>query len=241
MSMYQELYDSVDTLQDWINLFQDENVEYDDFLLSISEYKKGDETFRVLGNIGGDWEYSPDDKDLVAKFDSVYDNKYVLKSELSTFEKYNYNYGYDKFAPDELANQIAKSLKCKNYVCNVNRQPTGCQVNLHVDSLTCWTLDNPDYSHFKFDKKLRQPVNHPIMHRVFVALSDWQPGWMWQFGHDHWTEWKKGDVVWFNWRHVPHATANCGYAPRDVLKISGTSSFIDQVLDNCEQFYLDSL
>ena len=35
MSMYQELYDSVDTLQDWINLFQDENVEYDDFLLSI--------------------------------------------------------------------------------------------------------------------------------------------------------------------------------------------------------------
>ena len=36
MSMYQELYDSVDTLQDWINLFQDENVEYDDFLLSIS-------------------------------------------------------------------------------------------------------------------------------------------------------------------------------------------------------------
>ena len=52
---------------------------------------------------------------------------------------------------------------------------------------------------------------------------------------------KKGDVVWFNWRHVPHATANCGYAPRDVLKISGTSSFIDQVLDNCEQFYLDSL
>ena len=47
MSTYQELYDQVDTLQDWIDLIQDENFEYDDFLLSISEYKKGDETIKT--------------------------------------------------------------------------------------------------------------------------------------------------------------------------------------------------
>ena len=73
-------------------------------------------------------------------------------------------------------------------------------------------------------------MNHPTLHRVFVALSDWQPGWMWQFGHEYWSEWKKGDVVWFDWRHVPHATANVDTAPRDILKISGQSTLIDSLL-----------
>lgn len=230
MKNYQELYNQVDTLQDWVDLFQNEDFEYNDFLLSISEYKSGDECFRVLGNISGDWEYTPDDDNLVASFDSIDDNKYVLKSERSTFEKYNYNYGYNKYSPDELSTKIAKALNFENYVCNVNYQPTGCVVNLHVDSLTCWTLDYPDYSHLKFDKKLRQPANYPTLHRVFVALSDWQPGWMWQFGDEYWSGWKKGDVVWFDWRHVPHATANAGYAPRPILKISGQSTLVDNLL-----------
>ena len=230
MDKYQELYNQVETLQDWVDLFQDESFEYDEFLLSISDYKEGDECFRVLGNIGGDWQFELDESDLIASYDSIYDNKYVLKSERSTFEKYNYNYGYNKYAPNELSSKIADALGFKNHVHNINNQPTGCVVNLHVDSLTCWSLDYPDYSHLKFDKKLRQPADHPTLHRVFVALSDWQPGWMWQFGHKHWTGWKKGDVVWFDWRHVPHSTANGGYSARPILKISGQSSLIDKIL-----------
>ena len=37
-----------------------------------------------------------------------------------------------------------------------------------------------------------------------------------------WTNWKKGDVLFFDWRNTPHSTANCGVHERPLLKITGT-------------------
>ena len=80
----------------------------------------------------------------------------------------------------------------------------------------------------ELDKKLKQPKGMQNLHRIFVALTDWQPGWMWQFGTDHWCNWKKGDVIKFDWRNVPHSTANAGYSARSILKITGTSDFVEK-------------
>jgi len=35
-------------------------------------------------------------------------------------------------------------------------------------------------------------------------------------------------VINFDWRNVPHCTANAGYSPRPILKITGISDYIDK-------------
>lgn len=239
MQKYLDLYNEVRTLKDWDDLlYYEKDFNYTEFLLALSNYKKGDEAFRVIGNIGGNWEYTPNESDLLVTHDNIRDNKFVLKSEIETFETYGYDYGYDKYNCDDLANKMAELMGFDNHVSSVNYQPTGSMVNLHVDTLGCWVIGkSEELGSLEFDKEKRQPVGHPDLHRVFVALSDWQPGWMWQFGYEYWTDWKKGDVVWFDWRNVPHATANAGYSPRPIIKISGDSPFIDDlILNNKEPF-----
>jgi len=42
-------------------------------------------------------------------------------------------------------------------------------------------------------------------------------------------QWKAGDVMWFRWQDLPHASANCGHMNRPFLKITGkkTKQFED--------------
>ena len=79
----------------------------------------------------------------------------------------------------------------------------------------------------KYDKVLRQPAKLKPIWRCFVALADWCPGQMVNFEPEFWSNWKKGDVVFFDWRHTPHSTANCSSKHRPFLKITG-------VIDNDE-------
>jgi len=48
-------------------------------------------------------------------------------------------------------------------------------------------------------------------------------------GNHHWVQWKAGDVMWFRWQDLPHASANCGHMNRPFLKITGkkTKQFED--------------
>ena len=57
--------------------------------------------------------------------------------------------------------------------------------------------------------------------RVFVALKDWSWGQYLMMGNYHWMQWKAGDVMWFRWQDLPHASANCGHMHRPFLKITG--------------------
>lgn len=76
--------------------------------------------------------------------------------------------------------------------------------NLHIDKLYKWAPDNPD----------------SIM-RVFVQLTDWQPGQFWEFGNYHWNQWDAGDVITFDWKDIPHCTANAGFHPRVTFQMTG--------------------
>lgn len=60
------------------------------------------------------------------------------------------------------------------------------------------------------------------IYRCFVALEDWQPGQIVNFEPGYWENWKKGDVVFFDWRNTIHSTANTGEHNRPLLKITGT-------------------
>jgi len=97
----------------------------------------------------------------------------------------------DLFALDDVMNRI-------------HIQQPGQVWNLHIDKLQKWCPEDPDR-----------------VLRVFVQLTDWQPGQFWEYGNHHWNQWRAGDVSTFDWQNVPHSTANAGHHPRVTFQITG--------------------
>ncbi len=57
--------------------------------------------------------------------------------------------------------------------------------------------------------------------RFFIFLEDWKPGHFLQMGTSF-VQWRRGDLVWFDWRNIPHASANAGWEPRCLAQVTGT-------------------
>ena len=226
-----DLYNQIVTVGDFVKLLDDPEFDWTKCMLDLCDYKDGDEAFRVIGHVTGDWSIDTETCEILAKSNDL-SNKYVLESELETLKKFNFDYGYDQLDANEMCHTIVKKLGFTNYKACINLQHPGSMSSLHADSLSGWLKDASVDLTAPFDKTLKQPAGSKKLHRCFVALSDWQRGWMWQFGNDYWSNWKKGDVVWFDWRNIPHATANAGYSPRPILKISGHSDIIDDIIQN---------
>jgi len=82
-------------------------------------------------------------------------------------------------------------------------QKPGQMFNLHID-------------------KLYDRTNEPErVIRMVVFLADWEPGQFYQYGTYNLSHWKNGDIHTFNWRDVPHATANASRSPRPTLIMTG--------------------
>ena len=87
----------------------------------------------------------------------------------------------------------------------IHVQRPGQLWHLHIDKLYKWFPEDPSR-----------------ISRYFIQLTDWQPGQFWQYGNFNWGGWKAGSVTTFDWRNVPHSTANAGFHPRVTLQITGT-------------------
>lgn len=79
--------------------------------------------------------------------------------------------------------------------------------NLHMDKLQKWCPDDPD-----------------SVIRLFIQLTDWQPGHFWAFGNYTYSHWAAGDIVTMDWQNCPHATANAGHTPRVTLQVTGVKT-----------------
>jgi len=224
---YKKLYEQVETVNDWLELLRDPTFNWTECMLSLAKYKPGDYSFEKIGTITGGWKFTQDNLELDAS-ESLDNNKYADNSEIGFKKQYNFNHGYKEYKANTLASSIAEALGFTDYKAAINLQEPGSIKNLHADSLNGWFKDVEKFKNMPLDKELKKPQGIKGLHRVFVALSDWQPGWMWQFGVDHWTNWKKGDVVNFDWANVPHCTANAGYQPRPILKITGISEYVNK-------------
>lgn len=102
----------------------------------------------------------------------------------------------------------------------IHVQMPGQLWHLHIDKLYKWLPEYPER----------------VM-RIFIQLTDWQPGQFWQYGNYNWSNWKAGNVTTFDWKNVPHCTANAGFHPRVTLQITGiatdkTYSFLDELKSN---------
>lgn len=219
-----ELYSKVETVGDWLTLLNKEDLNYFDFTESLSKYKPGNQAFWKIAEVGGDWEFNENDlpDPMYNAKDVINDN--MVGSERHVLEKTNYAYGYNRHNIDSVCQRIVDTLELENINANVNVQPPGSVKNLHMDTLTCfYNHSNDDISGLKFNRDSRQPAGYPTMYRMLVALSDWQPGWMFQLGVEQWVNWKKGDVIVMDWQNVAHCTANASFVNRPLLKITASA------------------
>lgn len=86
----------------------------------------------------------------------------------------------------------------------IHVQKPGQLWHLHIDKLYKWFPEDPNQ----------------VM-RIFIQLTDWQPGQFWEYGNYHWNQWRAGSVTTFDWQNLPHSTANAGFHPRVTLQITG--------------------
>ena len=207
-------YKNCKTMEQYFNLINSNKIDYHTFFTAISKNKKTD-CFRFVTNIKN---LNVKIKNKVADANST---SKILGTESKRLKAHNFNYGYDAYDIDGSLGDLISKLLIYNIDAEVNAQQPGQIKALHYDSCAGWIKRN--YSEWKTTKlnhKLKQPQGMPKLHRFLVALQDWQPGWMVQFGSQQWTNWKKGDVITFDWRNVPHSTANASYDTRYLLKIT---------------------
>lgn len=100
--------------------------------------------------------------------------------------------------------KISDLFGLKDCMNRVHVQMPGEVWNLHLDKLEKW---NPE-----------QPY---LVTRIVVQLTDWQMGHFWSYGNYNHTGWKAGDVSTFDWKNVPHSTANAGHVPRVTFQMTG--------------------
>lgn len=99
---------------------------------------------------------------------------------------------------------ISDSFGLEDCMERIHVQKPGQLWHLHIDKLYKWFPEDPD----------------KVM-RVFIQLTDWQPGQFWEYGNHHWNQWRAGSVTTFDWQNLPHSTANAGFHPRVTLQLTG--------------------
>lgn len=99
---------------------------------------------------------------------------------------------------------ISDLFALKDNIPRMHVQMPGQVWNLHIDKLEKWCPEDPT-----------------CITRIFIQLTDWQPGQFWNYGNYMYSGWSAGDVTTFDWINVPHATANASYEPRITMQLTG--------------------
>jgi hypothetical protein len=63
--------------------------------------------------------------------------------------------------------------------------------------------------------------DHLRLRKTFIALTPYDLGQVWYFGDQYWKNYKAGEAITFDWKNMPHGTANLGLSLRCNLLIMG--------------------
>ena len=118
---------------------------------------------------------------------------------------------------------IIDSFKLAKPQARCHVQSTGQMFTCHIDPIHRMFADHsrdknvhdpdPDLDDYGYD-------TDDIV-RVTVMLEDWQPGQFMIYGNTVYQQWRAGDCHFFDWKNVPHATANASEHTRITLQITG--------------------
>jgi hypothetical protein len=116
--------------------------------------------------------------------------------------------------------RIAEQFALDDVMVRIHVQQPGQVWNYHLDKLEKWNPQDPD-----------------SVLRVQIQLTDWQPGQFWNYGNYCHSMWIAGDVTTFDWKNIPHATANASHHPRVTLQVTGvitaeTRKFLSKLADS---------
>jgi hypothetical protein len=74
--------------------------------------------------------------------------------------------------------------------------------------------------------------------RFLIAMEDWEPGQCMLFGNQLCERWTAGDIITWEWKDMPHATANCSLYKRPMLAVTGVVTEKTQsILNNSKLIY----
>ncbi len=106
---------------------------------------------------------------------------------------------------------MSKILGLKDCTIRYHNQRPGQMLHTHVDYLY-----GPEAT--------RIEKNPDLVRRFAIMLSDWELGQVFMLGNSCWTQWSAGDCITWNWRDIPHSTANTGFADRHMVQITGLAT-----------------
>jgi len=217
-------WDKIQKVKDFLSFLEDPKVDVMEFMKTLVDPEKSG--FWLAANV----DFNIDVNEIISKQPEIahddISNTTRTASEIEHHKKFNYSNGYDRHKPTAELLEIASALGFNsNPSCHINNQLPGTLMHRHIDFVSCYTYESVEHNDFletDYDRQRRQPMTQKDIWRCFVALDDWYPGQIVNFEPGFWTKWKKGDVVFFDWRNTPHSTANCGIHNRPLLKITGT-------------------
>lgn len=102
-------------------------------------------------------------------------------------------------------------FKLENVSSRFHIQKPGELLNLHLDRLGVECPQHPER-----------------IIRIMIQLTDRMPGQFFEFGNHQWNVWKAGDTATFDWKNVPHSSANTGHYPRVTLQLTGLKTHLTE-------------
>lgn len=192
----------------------DSGVKQSDYHFDWQRHEMAGHDYRWLGRYIGNWDteleevkkiaqpktwgtrgkkYHPDHPDLIAEENDL--RNAGMSTDTVIFRKHFEFTGIWKTMIDGLGLLDTKQA--------FHIQYPGEMLNLHID------------------KQYEMNEDPHRVARFFIFLEDWKPGHFLQMGTSY-MQWRRGDLVWFDWRNMPHASANAGWEPRCLIQITGT-------------------
>jgi hypothetical protein len=189
-------------------------VQQSDYHFDWSRVEMAGHDYKWLGRFVGDWDkelekikqlaqpktwgsrgkkYHPEHPDLIAEENDL--RNAGMSTETVIFRKH--------FEFEGVWKNMIESLGMTDTKQAFHIQYPGEMLNLHID------------------KQFEMNDDYKKVARFFIFLEDWKPGHFVQMGTSF-MQWKRGDLVWFDWKNIPHATANAGWEPRCLIQITGT-------------------
>lgn len=229
---FRKLYDSVVTIGDYMDMFKNGGLTYSEanqyIRLLNSGWPQREGPFRTVGKLDLPEGYY-EKQILTQATKDVNEKNEPLDIRLLTGNHVSAEKGYDlSYLRDQLEQQFGLT-ECE---VGLHDQPPGAVHGWHFDSMynyytKVWLPKDPARANLPFNKELQWVDDGTCPQRMFLTLTDWCYGQVFGFGTQQWSDWKKGEVTWFEWQNLPHYTANASLFDRPIVRVTGLTSLSD--------------
>ena len=228
---FAKLSANVETISDYMSIFR--QLEYQEltqyFRMTNSGWPEREGEFRTVGNIGIEKDYY--EKHILTQTPPAIE-ELNLNDEVKLLSG-NHISSHMEYDLSDIKQRILEKFGLMECEVALHDQPPGGVHVWHYDSMlryyeSIWLPADPARGKLKLNKQTQWADDGTMPIRLFVSLKDWHYGQIFQFGSKLWQGWQAGDVIWFEWQNLPHATANASMFNRPIVRVTGLISLSDE-------------